>query len=850
MNTASWAFCILRLGMLVIAGTCFANPALATVGATVPFTEYEAEAGTLDGGAKVVSLTSPPLTQYSSPELEASGHAYVALTGTDQSVSWKNDTDTGFTAMDARICIPDSPEGGGITTTLDLYVDGTFRQAINLSSAQTWLYENPSNYNGNDKNPSHGHPRVFFDEARLMISGAPVAPGSTIMLKQDAANTATFYYIDVVDLEAPVALDRAANSLSIIDFGAVADKSDVDSTGAIQKCMEAAESHGKGVWIPAGTFYMNGTSELRAKGITIQGAGMWFSIIHRNVPVPNSVPLGPFMTLSSCTVKDLTLDASAKSRASAEGDGGGIDISGENWLIDGIWVLHASSGLWAAGSNGTVQNCRMTSCWGDGINLNNVSNGATAGTNLTAQNNFIRGTGDDALAINSVNYNDYDGKIIKYTLMSHITMANNTTVAPWGGKGIGIYGGINQVVRDNLLRDSVRYVGLGVGKFGVNGSYLLSAVVTGNTILRCGGNGYLQKQGALFMGTREDGQGAGLVQNAFIGSNTIKDSLYDAVSISASSNIVFQGNTIDSPGLDGINAQRDVVGNIILNSNTITGVKPEHAEISNSSENFQFFAPTQATGFSNMSGVQTETCSEGGQDVTGITNGTYTVYSDVKLDGVTDFIARVGSADNGGTIEIRLDSATGTLIGTCTVPGTGGAQTFADASCAINGASGTHDVYLVFSGSFNLAWFAWPQGFNAINAATYSGTSGGTSGVQTEDCCEGGQNLSDLHDGAYTVYNNIDLTNAAIFAARVSSKEHKGSIQVHLDDPNGALIGTCSISNTDGLQAWVTKVCKITPIGGTHNICLVFSGGGFNVEWFAFRAAFSKAIPSSSPPSP
>ena len=61
-------------------------------GAVTPFTSYEAEAGTVGGGAKVVSLTSAPTTQYSSPELEASGHAYVQLTGPGQFVRWTNKT--------------------------------------------------------------------------------------------------------------------------------------------------------------------------------------------------------------------------------------------------------------------------------------------------------------------------------------------------------------------------------------------------------------------------------------------------------------------------------------------------------------------------------------------------------------------------------------------------------------------------------------------------------------------------------------------------------------------------------------------------------------------------------------
>ncbi len=50
-------------------------PAVAatTAGATLPFSDYEAEAGTLAGGAGIVSLTSAPTTQYSSATLEASG---------------------------------------------------------------------------------------------------------------------------------------------------------------------------------------------------------------------------------------------------------------------------------------------------------------------------------------------------------------------------------------------------------------------------------------------------------------------------------------------------------------------------------------------------------------------------------------------------------------------------------------------------------------------------------------------------------------------------------------------------------------------------------------------------------
>src|SRR5882762_9457904 len=172
--------------------------------------------------------------------------------------------------------------------------------------------------------------------------------------------------------------------------------------------------------------------------------------------------------------------------------------------------------------------------------------------NLTYSNNFVRGTGDDAMAINSVNYNVYGNTTYYYTMMSNITYINNTAVAAWGGKGIGIYGGVNVVVTNNLLRDTARYIGLGVGKFGVNGSDLVSATGLGNTVLRCGGNGYSQQQPAMMIGNGGDGQSSGTVANSYCASNLIIDSLFGGVGFTTGTNHTFQYNTIVHPGQDGI----------------------------------------------------------------------------------------------------------------------------------------------------------------------------------------------------------------------------------------------------------------------------------------------------------
>ncbi|MCO8271546.1 family 43 glycosylhydrolase [Actinoplanes sp. TRM 88003] len=98
------------------------------------------------------------------------------------------------------------------------------------------------------------------------------------------------------------------------------------------------------------------------------------------------------------------------------------------------------------------------------------------------------------------------------------------------------------------------------------------------------------------------------------------------------------------------------------------------------------------------SGVETEALSGGGRSVSFIDNGDWIKVKGVSFGtGSASFTARVASAGSGGRIELRLDSSTGTLAGTCTVPGTGGWQTFTDVTCPA-AVSGTHDLYLRFTG--------------------------------------------------------------------------------------------------------------------------------------------------------
>jgi hypothetical protein len=123
------------------------------------------------------------------------------------------------------------------------------------------------------------------------------------------------------------------------------------------------------------------------------------------------------------------------------------------------------------------------------------------------------------------------------------------------------------------------------------------------------------------------------------------------------------------------------------------------------------FQQVEAETIAFSAGLKTEVCSEGGMDVTQISNGDYIKVKGVDFGtGAVSFDARVASAASGGTIELHLDGQSGTLLGTCSIPGTGGAQTWTTKTCSVSSATGVHDLFFKFTGGsgaslFNFNWW-------------------------------------------------------------------------------------------------------------------------------------------------
>ncbi|MEU8271348.1 PQQ-dependent sugar dehydrogenase [Sphaerisporangium sp. NPDC049002] len=109
----------------------------------------------------------------------------------------------------------------------------------------------------------------------------------------------------------------------------------------------------------------------------------------------------------------------------------------------------------------------------------------------------------------------------------------------------------------------------------------------------------------------------------------------------------------------------------------------------------------QAEHYGSSAGVTpiTHAGAEGGKTVGNIENGDWIAFQPYLLEGATSLTARVSSAGAGGTLEVRAGSSTGTLLGSATVPVTGGWETFQDVTASLtNGPSGTTTLYLMFKG--------------------------------------------------------------------------------------------------------------------------------------------------------
>jgi Beta-xylosidase len=105
--------------------------------------------------------------------------------------------------------------------------------------------------------------------------------------------------------------------------------------------------------------------------------------------------------------------------------------------------------------------------------------------------------------------------------------------------------------------------------------------------------------------------------------------------------------------------------------------------------------------------------------------------------------------------------------------------------------------------------------------------------------------LSGIKDGDYAFWKYFDFTNTYVnhFTCKTWGCNLHGQIEIHLDKPDGKLIGTCDIEPMYGDVAYAIHETDVKFVTGVHAIVLVFKGANerdknadlMNLEWFIFE---------------
>lgn len=537
------------------------NINLAYRGATLPYSTYEAEHmatnGTLIGPSRV----------YLDVASEASGRQAVKLDQTGHYVEFQAAQEANSIVV--RYSIPDAPTGGGIESTIGVYVDGEFRTELNLNSAYAWVY---GNYPWSN-DPKQGSAHRFFDDAHALVGDIPA--GSTVRLEVREADDAEYYIVDLIDLElvAP-ALEMPNGFLSITDFGAIANDG-LDDTAALRATMEAAKAEEKGVWIPAGTFEV-GDGLLILDDITIRGAGKWYTKLNEAKFFGNGSNIG---------VYDLMIDGKISVRDDEAQTNGFEGAFGPGSTVQHVWIEHTKTGLWLtrpinkggytfntdlSTNEFYIAGSRIRNVMADGMNF------SVNTKNSMAEHMNIRYPGDDGMAM--------------WSFLEHVptdftennTYRFNTVQLPWLANNIIVFGGKNHKIQDNIVMDTVAHgAGISVSTKFTPTPYEGTILVERNTLIRTGsddaGAGY--STGAIWIYAYD----RDIDTEVNIRHNTALDSTYYGLSIggartlgsvdSQRAKVTVEDMVIDGTGLTGVQISSTIKGAINFKNVVIRNTK-------------------------------------------------------------------------------------------------------------------------------------------------------------------------------------------------------------------------------------------------------------------------------------
>lgn len=520
-------------------------------GASVPYSRYDTDDATRGGSA---TLKTAPTFDQTLIASEASGQRYVALPSNGSNLQWTVRPGEGGSGVTMRFTMPDSSDGMGLNGSLDVYVNGVNTKTVPLTSYYSWQY-----FSGDQPGdaPSAGRPLFRFDEVHWKLN-TPLQPGDTIRIQKNNGDNLE-YGVDFIEIEPlPAAIARPANSVSVTDYGAIANDG-VDDLAAFNATVTAAVSSGKTLYIPEGTFNLSsmwqiGSVSNMINNFTVTGAGFWYT----NLQFTNPNAAGGGISLRITGKLDFSnvyMNSNLRSRYNQNAIYKGfMDNFGSNSVIHNVWVEHFECGMWvgdyahtpAIFANGLlVENSRIRNNLADGINFSQGT------SNSTVRNTNVRNNGDDGLAVWPSNtFGAPDGV--------NNTFSYNTVEDNWRAGGIAFFGGSGHKADHNVIIDTVGGSGIRLNTTfpGAHFNNNTGILFSDTTIINSGTSRdlYDGERGAIDLEASGDG-----IKNVTFTNIDIINTQRDAIQFGYGGgfqNIVFNNITIDGTGLDGVTTSR------------------------------------------------------------------------------------------------------------------------------------------------------------------------------------------------------------------------------------------------------------------------------------------------------
>lgn len=97
--------------------------------------------------------------------------------------------------------------------------------------------------------------------------------------------------------------------------------------------------------------------------------------------------------------------------------------------------------------------------------------------------------------------------------------------------------------------------------------------------------------------------------------------------------------------------------------------------------------------------------------------------------------------------------------------------------------------------------------------------------VRAEPGVNDGEVLARIVDGDAACYRYFDFSGERTFSVTAASASYGGFVDLHLDEADGELVGSCEVGRTGSWNRFVHFSCDLRPVEGVHALWLRFRGG-------------------------